>query len=232
MIYITGDLHGNINDERLSWLKDNLNKNDILMVLGDFGFFFFKDLINQYPDFPFITIAILGNHENYSILNTFKKTSIFNAKARLMKDKVYIIDNGEILNIDDKSFFIFGGALSIDKAYRVPYISWWPQEQPTISEFNNAISNLEKINYNIDYFLAHDVDRDIASKMFNKPSIINSSTSDMLRELEFKIKDNSDKKYEYFFGHWHEYSTFGENIKYTCLYNQIYCLDKKETLFF
>lgn len=232
MIYITGDLHGNINDERLSWLKDNLNKNDILIVLGDFGFFFFKDLINQYPDFPFITIAILGNHENYSILNTFKKTSIFNAKARLMKDKVYIIDNGEILNIADKSFFVFGGALSIDKAYRVPYISWWPQEQPTISEFNNAVSNLEKINYNIDYFLAHDVDRDIASKMFNKPSIINSSTSDMLRELEFKIKDNSNKKYEYFFGHWHEYSTFGENIKYTCLYNQIYCLDKKETLFF
>lgn len=232
MIYITGDLHGNINDERLSWLKDNLDKNDILIVLGDFGFFFFKDLINQYPDFPFITIAILGNHENYSILNTFKKTSIFNAKARLMKDKVYIIDNGEILNIDDKSFFVFGGALSIDKVYRVPYISWWPQEQPTISEFNNAVSNLEKINYNIDYFLAHDVDRDIASKMFNKQSIINSSTSDMLRELEFKIKDNSNKKYEYFFGHWHEYSAFGENIKYTCLYNQIYCLDKKETLFF
>lgn len=232
MIYITGDLHGNINDMRLSWLKDNLNKNDILIVLGDFGFFFFKDLINQYPNFPFVTIAILGNHENYSILNTFKKTSIFNAKARLMKDKVYIIDNGEVLNIDDKSFFVFGGALSIDKAYRVPYISWWPQEQPTISEFNNAISNLEKIDYNIDYFLAHDVDRDIASKMFNKPTIINSSTSDMLRELEFKIKDNSDKKYEYFFGHWHEYSTFGEDIKYTCLYNQVYCLDKNETLFF
>lgn len=232
MIYITGDLHGNINDTRLSWLKDNLNKNDILIVLGDFGFFFFKDLINQYPNFPFVTIAILGNHENYSILNTFKKTSIFNAKARLMKDKVYIIDNGEVLNIDDKSFFVFGGALSIDKAYRVPYISWWPQEQPTVSEFNNAISNLEKINYDIDYFLAHDVDRDIASKMFNKPTIINSSASDMLRELEFKIKDNNDKKYKYFFGHWHEYSTFGEDIKYTCLYNQIYCLDKNETLFF
>lgn len=229
MIYITGDMHANINPDMEKYLQENLNKDDILLQLGDFGYYWNISIINNYPDFPFKTIAVLGNHENYSLFETFKDVNIFGARCKKIKKNVYVVKNGEILNIENKKFFVFGGALSIDKAYRLPYISWWPQEQPNIADFNNAVENLSRNNYNIDYFLAHDVDRDIASKMFHKPSIINSSTSDMLRELEFKIKENNGKAYEYFFGHWHAYGKFSY---YTCLYEQIYCIETGDTKFF
>ena len=233
MVYLTGDIHARM-DDRYEFFK-SLKEDDILIVLGDFGFFFNWSLIDQWNNynFKFTTICVLGNHENYSILDLFQKDEIFGAKCRKMNDKTFIINNGEILNIDNKKIFVFGGALSIDRAYRIPYISWWPEEQPNGNDYKNAIDNLSKIDYNIDYFLAHDVNRDIAKKIFGLDNVIDSSTSNMLAQLEFEIKSNNGIPYEYFFGHWHKYGVLeGENVKYNCLYSEVYCLDTSEILFF
>lgn len=233
MIYLTGDLHGDIRDKRIEFFK-TLKKDDICIILGDFGFYFFEDKIKEWNklNLKCITIAIKGNHENCFLLENFPDSEIFEAKCKKFNDKTFIPKEGEILNINDKKFFVFGGALSIDKAWRTPFISWWPSEQPSQADFNNAVENLSRVNYNIDYFLAHDVYRDIAKKMFYMNEVINSSTSDMLAELEARIKINGGKPYEYFFGHWHKYGKFGNEIKYTCLYKEVYCLDIGETKFF
>ena len=224
MIYLTGDLHGWKGDPRIDWFH-NIDKDSCVIVLGDFGFFFREDLINDYPDYPFKTIVVLGNHENTNILKTFPEGIIYGAKCRIMKDNVYIINHGEILDINNKKFFVFGGALSIDKHLRVPYVSWWPEEQANKSDYDNAINNLEKVNYNIDYFLAHDVQGDIALKLFKPFTRVDSSTAKMLAQLEFEIKYHSNKPYEYYFGHWHSFAKFSY---YTCLYDQILCLDTGE----
>ena len=35
------------------------------------------------------------------------------------------------MTIDNKSFLCVGGAVSIDKMYRTPCVSWWPEEEIT-----------------------------------------------------------------------------------------------------
>lgn len=233
MIYLTGDLHGDIRDKRIEFFK-TLVADDYIIQLGDFGMFWDRLHIKFWNDLNLRckTLVVLGNHCNYNILPTFPEDEILGAKCRRMNDNTFIINHGEIFTLNDKKFFVFGGALSIDKAWRTPYQSWWPMEQASQADFNNAVKNLSRINYNIDYFLAHDVYRDIAKKMFYMNEVINSSTSDMLAELEARIKINGGKPYEYFFGHWHKYGKFGDEIKYTCLYKEVYCLDTGETKFF
>lgn len=227
MTYLTGDLHGYLADLRIDWFRENLTENDNLIILGDAGIFWNENIMQEWNNFqfPFKTIVVLGNHENYNLLKTFPEGTIYRAKCRIMKDNVYIINHGEILDIDNKKFFVFGGALSIDKHLRIPYVSWWSEEQANKSDYDNAINNLEKVNYNIDYFLAHDVQGDIALKMFKPFARVDSSTAKMLAQLEFEIKYHSNKPYEYYFGHWHSFAKFSY---YTCLYDQILCLDTGE----
>ena len=233
MIYLTGDLHGDINDKRLNFFK-SLDKDSTLAVLGDFGFFWQKKYIDFWDSLNLKcqTFVVLGNHEGYHILSTFPKDEVYGAKCRKMNNNTFIINHGEIFTLNDKKFFVFGGALSIDKAWRTLYINWWPDEQPNQSDYMNAVNNLEKVDWNIDYFLAHDVNKDIAKKIFGVKTLIDSSTSTMLGEIESQIKINNGKPYEYFFGHWHQFGKYGEDIKYTCLYKEVYCLDTGEVKFF
>lgn len=233
MIYLTGDLHGDIRDKRIEFFK-TLDENSTLIILGDAGIYFYPYKIEEWNNLNLkcLTIAIRGNHDSTFILHNMKEKTLFGAECYQLNDKTFIPKEGEILNINDKKFFVFGGALSIDKAWRTLGLDYWADEQPSQADFNNAIENLSRVNYNIDYFLAHDVYRDIAKKMFYMNEVINSSTSDMLAELEARIKINGGKPYEYFFGHWHRYGKFGDEIKYTCLYKEIYCLDTGGTKFF
>jgi hypothetical protein len=48
-----------------------------------------------------------------------------------------------------------GGALSIDKHLRMDRVTWWKEEEISNIDFKNAISNLEKFNYEVDYVLTH-----------------------------------------------------------------------------
>ena len=233
MIYLTGDLHGDIRDKRIEFFK-TLKENDLLIILGDAGIYFFPYIKEEWNNINLrcLTIALRGNHDNTNALYNMEEETLFEAKCYKLNDRTFIPKEGEILNINSKKFFVFGGALSIDKAWRTPYVDWWPDEQPNQSDYMNAINNLKKADWNIDYFLAHDVNKDIAKKIFGVKTLIDSSTSTMLGEIESQIKINKGKPYEYFFGHWHQFGKYGEDIKYTCLYKEVYCLDTGEVKFF
>lgn len=233
MIYLTGDLHGDMSDKRIDFFK-SLNEEDILIILGDAGIYFYLHKIEEWNNLNLQcqTIALRGNHDNTFILHDMKKINFLGAKCYKLNNNTFIPKEGEIFTLNNKKFFVFGGALSIDKAWRTLGFDYWPDEQPNRADYQNAINNLKKVNWNIDYFLAHDIYRDIAKRMFYINDIIDSSTSTMLGEIESQIKINGGKPYEYFFGHWHKYGQFGDEIKYTCLYNEVYCLDTKETKFF
>lgn len=233
MIYLTGDLHGDIRDKRIEFFK-TLKENDLLIILGDAGIYFFPYKIEEWNNINLrcLTIALRGNHDNTNALHNMEEETLFEAKCYKLNDRTFIPKEGEILNMNGKKFFVFGGALSIDKAWRTPYVDWWPDEQPNQSDYMNAINNLEKADWNIDYFLAHDVNKDIAKKIFGVKIFIDSSTSTMLGEIESQIRINNGKPYEYFFGHWHQFGKYGEDIKYTCLYKEVYCLDTEEVKFF
>ena len=134
--------------------------------------------------------------------------------------------NGEIYDIEGIKSFVFGGAESIDKAYRVPYESWWPEEIPSYKEFRKGLDSLEKSNWDIDLFLAHTCPADVSSSLFNYPYKLNDPVETMLSQYEYEIqKNNPEKEYPFLFGHHHN---FKWGSKYICLYNQVMSVQKKE----
>ena len=227
MIYVTGDIHANLDPKRLDFFK-SLKKDDIMIVLGDFGFSWNKSLQNSWNalDIACLTVSVMGNHENYDLIKSCAVERVFDADAYKLNPRTFYLMNGEIYNIGGIKSFVFGGADSIDKAYRVPYVSWWPEEIPSYDEFRRGLNNLEKNSWDIDLFLAHTCPSDVSLSLFNYPHKLKDPAEDMLSQYEYRIQENNPKKeYPFLFGHHHNFK-WGD--KYICLYNQVMSLQREE----
>ena len=121
MIYITGDIHAHLDDKRREVIS-KFYEDDILIVLGDLGYSFSESILES-AEFPCKVLSVLGNHENYSLIKTKPIEEQFGARCYKLKEGIYHIMNGEVLTIEGLRFFCFGGALSIDKSLRIPYVS-------------------------------------------------------------------------------------------------------------
>ena len=105
--------------------------------------------------------------------------------------------------------------MSIDKIYRTPYISWWPEEEITYRDIDNAIANLEKVNNEVDYVITHCCDTSTVLKAFGfRRDICTDQLMFVDKAVVYK---------HWFFGHYH----FDRKIskKKTCLYQEIIQLD-------
>ena len=199
-----------------------------MIVLGDFGFSWNKSLQNSWNalDIACLTLSVMGNHENYDLIKSCAVERVFGADAYKLNPRTFYLMNGEIYNIEGIKSFVFGGADSIDKAYRVPYVSWWPEEIPSYGEFRRGLNNLEKNSWDIDLFFAHTCPSDVSLSLFNYPHKLKDPTEDMLSQYECEIqKNNPEKEYTFLFGHHHN---FKWGSKYICLYNQVMSLQKEE----
>lgn len=65
------------------------------------------------------------------------------------------LTRGEIFELDGSTIFTMGGATSVDKEYRIPYSSWWPQELPDERNFEEARAKLESMGWKVDYAITH-----------------------------------------------------------------------------
>jgi len=144
-VYITGDTHGGHDIRKIStknWPKQKeLTKNDYLIIVGDFGLLFDNPIssqeeywLNWLNEKNFTTLFVDGNHENFDLLSQLKETQKFGGPVGKVKESIYHLKRGFVYVIDSKKIFVFGGANSIDKSQRIPYVSWWPQEIPSFSE--------------------------------------------------------------------------------------------------
>ena len=248
MIYITGDTHNtedmyNVSSSnmKLCCAEQNADYSKItnLIILGDFGLpwnncFVDKNGIHPrnktdkylqawYNKKPFKILAVMGNHDNYDLLEKLPPVKMFGSTVLRVSDNIFYLKRGEVYNIENKSFLVLGGAKSDDKAYRKIHESWWPQEEWSDEEKQHCLSILQKTDFNFDYILSH-----------TGPSAgIACTDSYYLNEENLiKLKDDSnvafndliDSKVTYkkwFFGHWHSdwgYDNYN-STKYVPLYH-------------
>lgn len=122
MIYITGDTHADFsrfNTKRFPEQKE-MTKNDIVMVLGDFGGIWYDCSKERYwldwlSDKPFTLVFIDGNHENFDRLyNEFSVIDFHGGKAHKIRDNIYHLIRGYIFDFEGRKFFAMGGASSHD----------------------------------------------------------------------------------------------------------------------
>ena len=225
-IFLTGDTHGDIDIKKLSsrnWQESkSLSGDDYLIILGDFGFIW--DAIETkwelyykkwFDEKPFITLFLCGNHENHHRLLRLEETSFLGGKVGVVSNSIFYLKRGEIYTIGGKKFLTIGGAKSWDKENRIENISWWKEEEISEEQKENAIKNLEKNQYCVDYILAHTLPDSMAQKLGFKFSAKRNDCS--VSEFLDNIIESVTFK-EFYCGHWHEEIDSG---KYHVLYNRI-----------
>ena len=214
MIYITGDTHGLIDFSKLKTYfgQRYASDRDFLIILGDAGLLWSEEdcYIGQYSQLGPTVLFIDGNHENFDLLNRFPVVTRFGAKVHYLDRKVYHVLRGEVLTILGKTFLCLGGATSIDRAYRIPGLSWWPQEHIEPIEVERALANALPLGNKVDYVLTHCAPSSIVIDMFSYRS---DSDTKMLEVIRSNISFD-----HWFFGHYHKDKRKG---RFRCFYNDI-----------
>jgi Icc-related predicted phosphoesterase len=226
MIYLSGDIHGSLEVDKLEryFNSHKHKKDDTLIILGDAGFHWYGDerdltLQKRVQALDIRVLWLDGNHENFNIINRLSEVNGeefglgSQTKVQVTNDNIIHLMRGYVYTIEKKKFFTFGGANSIDKEYRIPGVSWFPEEMPDNEEYERGFKSLEYVNYRVDYVITHTCPYNVATKLvtrlYSGEEEIQSYFNLISRDLIFK---------KWYFGHWHRDMTLG---KYVGLYNCI-----------
>ena len=214
--YVTGDCHGDFGKIKLFCDLYSPTKDDVLIVLGDFGVNYElgkrdllrKELLSQLP----ITIlAVHGNHEARPYeLDTYVEKH-WNVGTVYVEEKypnILFAKDGEIYTLGDKKGIAIGGAYSVDKHYRIMAgFPWFESEQPS-DEIKQYVENkLKEVNWQVDYVFSHTCPfmyepTDLFLEFISQDKV-DKSTEQWLSDVERKL--NYEKWY---FGHFHDNRTY------------------------
>lgn len=222
MVYITGDTHGLFDlDKVINYFKNkNVSKKDYLIILGDVAVCFHggqKDerVRKTLQNLPITVLFIDGNHDHHQQLASYPVCDWNGGKVHFIEEDIIHLMRGYVFNIEGHTFFTFGGASSVDRAWRTEGIDWWPEELPSIEERERGLMELDKVNNEVDYILTHTAPYHVAALMHKEI---------WKKEIEFRyylqqIADTVKFK-KWFFGHFHE----DRNIlnRFIGLYNDVY----------
>ncbi len=163
-VFVTGDKHGDFSFLENFCVTYHTTQNDVLIVLGDAGILYYgaksrrekciKDMISRCP----ITLfCIRGNHEDraedrteMTMKEMFDNTVYYDP---YYPNILYAID-GCRYEINNESFFVIGGAYSVDKFYRLTKgWKWNSKEQLTNEEMLIIEEKIKGRHFN--HILAH-----------------------------------------------------------------------------
>ena len=219
MIYATGDCHGNFRRFQPEYFPEQagMTKNDMVIIAGDFGGVWFGDsrddeTLDWLERLPFTLVFVCGNHENYDALERYPVAEWHGGKVHRIRPHVLHLMRGQIFELESYRFFTMGGAKSHDTNHRINHISWWRQELPSDEEYIEALQNLERYNWQVDYIITHCAPTCIA--------LMGSRHNEADRLTDFLQDVQKRAKYHYWlFGHYHDNKAVDE--KHILLWEQI-----------
>ena len=221
-LFVTGDTHGDIDFHKLNTKNfpqgTQLTKQDYVIICGDFGAVWNgaksdKYLQKWYNEKPWTTLFIDGNHENHDLLNSYPVSEWNGGKVHFITPSIIHLMRGQVYRIGNKTFFTMGGAESQDKIYRKEGISWWRREMPSNDEYEEGLTNLNKVNNQVDYILSHCAPDQLQEQIayWYKHDKLTNYLEVIRQTIEFGW---------HYFGHYHIDKDF-LNYRATCLYNNI-----------
>lgn len=220
MIFLTGDTHGDIDIHKLNsknFDSSDLTKDDFIIVLGDFGLVWNNSKEELFwrkwlDDKPWTTLFIDGNHENHTELDSMPVDIWHGGKVHYISNNIIHLMRGQIFELENRKFFIFGGADSIDKEHRKEHISWWKREMPSTFEYETGLKNLDKHHFSVDYILTHTCSNSIKDQ-------IDSWKDITAIEKYFDVLEEKVSFKHWYFGHFHIDMRIDE--KHTVLYERV-----------
>ena len=219
MIYVTGDCHGNFRRFQSDCFPEqaNMTKDDTVIITGDCGGVWFGDsrddeTLDWLERLPFTLAFVCGNHENYDALERYPVAEWHGSKVHRVRPHVLHLMRGQVFELESYRFFTMGGAKSHDTNHRINHISWWRQELPSDEEYSEALQNLERYNWQVDYIITHCAPTSIA--------LMGSRHNEADRLTDFLQEVQERAKYHYWlFGHYHDNKAIDE--KHILLWEQI-----------
>jgi len=256
LIYITGDTHGDFkrfSKKAIQKQQLQFSEQDYIIVCGDLGLCWAEDGEFTYnckffAEKPYTLLWVQGNHENYDMIEKYPLEMWHGGKVRhIVRDKVILLERGQVFEVDGHSLFTFGGASThdiqggvldrkdpkfqekkrraarLELPYRIIHESWWPQELPTEEEMQEGIRNLEKVDYRVDYVISHCCASQLQEYLNgitgqkNQPDVLTEYFSRLEEKMEYK---------KWFFGHYHQDMAIDE--KHQLMYHAIVSADRKD----
>ena len=194
-IYAVGDTHTPIDIHKLNTKnfpeQKDMTKDDYIIICGDFGLFW-ENIMDETELYwmkwlnnkNFTTLFLDGNHENHKRLfsgmtaqeviknglssQEYVIEEKFGGYVGKISDSIYHLRRGEIYIINEKKFFVMGGAVSYDKYTRKKDLTWWKEEEPNKKEVDYGLDNLEHHGNKVDYILSHTAPQSIILKYVDK----------------------------------------------------------------
>lgn len=178
--------------------------------------------LNWLNDRNFTTLFVDGNHENFDRLSQYPLEEWKGGKIHRIRPSVIHLMRGQVYEIAENTIFTFGGAQSHDISggildptdvdylskkkelerewmpFRVKGISWWEEELPSQAEMDEALYNLERYNYKVDYIISHCCCNSIQDKL-SPDGLFEEDSETAFFEL---IHDKCQYK-KWYFGHYH-----------------------------
>lgn len=196
MIYVTGDVHGDLG-RFTSGPARKLSKGDTLIVCGDFGFIWDgskeeQKLLKKLGEKKFNICFIDGTHENFKILNSMEVSEWNGGKVHYLGGNLYHLMRGQVFTIEGKTFFTMGGGESPDLDLRISNNTWYKEESPSQQELLEGAENIEKYGNKVDYIITHEPSARIKDflqlKTLNKNrlSILNTYLEELGNSCEYK----------------------------------------------
>lgn len=264
MIYLTGDTHGDFRrftkKQRMK-LPFKFLENDYVIVCGDLGLLWEnnKELaynLDWLSRLPFTILWVQGNHENYNMIAEHPLEEWKGGNVRhIIRDKIILLERGQVFTIEGKTFFTFGGASSHDiqggildknsptykkdhknvlqskKPFRILNVSWWQEELPTEEELEEGRKNLEKAGYQVDYVISHCASNRVQEMLERHYTGINFSLGWYQQDILTNYFEELEDKLQYrhwFCGHYHE--DFFIDDKHTILYENIIPIERHKMI--
>lgn len=214
-ILVAGDTHGNLSEiERLLALALEQDC-DIVWVCGDFGIwpggngFNFRFHTNRLAEECGIDVYFNdGNHEDFDLLWSIDD---FDSEGfRIVDEHIKHAPRGHSWEWSGRKLGALGGAVSIDKEWRVPGKSWWPQESITDEDVAKAL----KLPPRLDVLFTHDALVNAPFKSRMKPdidSLVNrQKVTHVVQNVAPKMMFHGHFHEEYHY--WYPYDSVGSRI--------------------
>ena len=211
MIYITGDIHGDVQHIRDAIAKYNITENDIIVILGDVGMNYYgrhgdrqrKKKLNK---LGVPILCIHGNHEMrpFTIPSYFETTWLGGIVYEESEFPfLHFAKDGEIYTFDGIRCIAIGGAYSVDKWLRLQFdMGWFPDEQPSDQIKEDVEEKLAEVDWNVDVVFSHTCPLRYEPVEVFLPQVdqntVDKSTEQWLGEIEGNLQYSC-----WFCGHWH-----------------------------
>lgn len=213
MIIFVGDIHGewgqfnSFMNEQYSKYKEPIT----FIICGDVAYFWLNEPEPKIKRPPYCKIIwVPGNHEQWDIIDTYSLGELHE-----LQDGVFLATFGAIQVIGGYKVMFCGGAESVDKNSRTPFIDWFPQEIITNKDMNFLFDNVHQ--QKVDILISHTCPTRVFPFLSHKIDWLEEKSSDP-STVALDIIVERFRPDLCVFGHFHRYMEGSINdLQWRCL---------------